>query len=967
MTDNKTSLLIPYQLPEFIRDNPDYEKFVLFLQSYYEWMEQNNNVINRSKNILNYIDIDKTSGDFLNYFYNDFLQYFPLDMLADKARVIKVAKELYKSKGTPAAYKFLFRILYNSDVDFFNTGDAVLRASSGKWYVTKSIKFKTTDTNFLYTNNLRAFGESSKSIATIENSVLTGNKIQLFLSDIQREFYAGEIVRIVDINNQTLYFLNNEIVDANTPGAIILRSKINSQISQININPKFRGQKYLVGDPVVVYDGVSGTDSIEATAHVSEATSGAIKFFRIEDEGYGYVAGSLIRTSNSFNSTVKSDVLITGALGAVATVLAVDTSLPLSNATYVSIDTISKLSKVKISNSTYSLQTYTTNANTSLVNSLNFISIPTYPVKTIFINNGGGGIIKPPTAEVSTNYTVNYESNTAILSTLGILAPITILNGGAGYRIGDSVVLSGGSGYGAYANVSSVGTSNTITGVSYVYGDSTHIYPLGGMGYKLNALPSITVNSSNVNASNASLVVTGILGAGARLNPQTERVGSVTKISIDNYGEDYSSTPNISLRIQDILVKNVDTTNLPIKGDTVFQGQNVNSSVFIATVDSLEQLSIVSPNTQSIYKLRVFNYSSKANTNAGTLNINKIGSNNIQLIMSTALSDYNNYLIADSRYDPINGILIYGDGNAKATSQYLNGIVLSQGQYLDSTGHPSSFDVLQSSYYNNFTYEITVEKEIEKYRKVLLDLLHPSGLKYLGRYSIRSENLSQLRQVSSIRYARMLSDLNVNHAATGTVIGNFVNQSNNIISFTGLSGANLANVIFTNSFISIANSITGNTILYSKVMGISANTVTIQDNVYVTYANVALVTGNAGSNLVTINSLTGSYNFINNKNYSNTSYPLYDIVHSGDNILISNNSSRVVKTIDAINGIITLNTNLTSNVSGSKAFMSINRNISEIADYITIYGPIGVEYLSQIGTEDGNNISTESGVLITIE
>ena len=53
MTDNKTSLLIPYQLPEFIRDNPDYEKFVLFLQSYYEWMEQNNNVIDRSKNILN--------------------------------------------------------------------------------------------------------------------------------------------------------------------------------------------------------------------------------------------------------------------------------------------------------------------------------------------------------------------------------------------------------------------------------------------------------------------------------------------------------------------------------------------------------------------------------------------------------------------------------------------------------------------------------------------------------------------------------------------------------------------------------------------------------------------------------------------------------------------------------------------------------------------------------------------------
>ena len=35
----KTSILVPYQLPEFIRDNPDYENFVLFLQAYYEWLE----------------------------------------------------------------------------------------------------------------------------------------------------------------------------------------------------------------------------------------------------------------------------------------------------------------------------------------------------------------------------------------------------------------------------------------------------------------------------------------------------------------------------------------------------------------------------------------------------------------------------------------------------------------------------------------------------------------------------------------------------------------------------------------------------------------------------------------------------------------------------------------------------------------------------------------------------------------
>ena len=75
--DQKTSLLIPSQLPEYIRDNPDYGNFVSFLQAYYEWMEQNGNATDRAKNLLNYTDIDATSSEFLKYYVNDFLPYFP--------------------------------------------------------------------------------------------------------------------------------------------------------------------------------------------------------------------------------------------------------------------------------------------------------------------------------------------------------------------------------------------------------------------------------------------------------------------------------------------------------------------------------------------------------------------------------------------------------------------------------------------------------------------------------------------------------------------------------------------------------------------------------------------------------------------------------------------------------------------------------------------------------------------------
>ena len=172
--NQKTSLLIAQQLPAFIRDDPSYATFVAFLEAYYEWLEQTNNVTDRSKNLLSYTDIDSTTQEFINHFYNEYLSYFPQNILANKNEVIKLAKQLYQSKGTTASYKFLFRILFNADVDFFFTKDAVLKASAGVWYVAKNLNVDSTDTTWLEINSLplgslRIFGETSKSFATIEN------------------------------------------------------------------------------------------------------------------------------------------------------------------------------------------------------------------------------------------------------------------------------------------------------------------------------------------------------------------------------------------------------------------------------------------------------------------------------------------------------------------------------------------------------------------------------------------------------------------------------------------------------------------------------------------------------------------------------------------------------------------------------------------------------------------------------
>ena len=108
----KTSLLVPYQLPEFVRDNPEYSNFKVFLQAYYEWLELANSANSAistptttnqgasfgASNLLQYTDVDTTIDGFVDYFLNDFLPYFPKESLVSSQKAVKFARELYQAK-----------------------------------------------------------------------------------------------------------------------------------------------------------------------------------------------------------------------------------------------------------------------------------------------------------------------------------------------------------------------------------------------------------------------------------------------------------------------------------------------------------------------------------------------------------------------------------------------------------------------------------------------------------------------------------------------------------------------------------------------------------------------------------------------------------------------------------------------------------------------------------------------------
>ena len=937
INDNqKTSLLVAQQLPEFVRDNPDYANFSLFVKAYYEWMEQTGQATEVSKNLLSYKDIDDTTTRFLEYFTNDFLPNFPQDSLISKNQAVKVAKELYRTKGTPASYQFLFRILFNSDFEYFYTRDAVFKASDGVWYVTKSLKLGTSDTNFLNIDNLRLFGETTKSIATVETSVLSGNKVEVFISNIERLFQSGEFVRVVDNNN-------NDVLFDGQP----LRSKIVGQISQLKIDPQNRGLLYKAGDPVIVYDGLNNDTDIGATAQVLKTTTGSIQSVGVTAEGFGY----------SPNPNTRIDVTSTG-FGANLIVGDLDSNYRLTaNVNLLPIDVISLAQNTPIGNTSYSFFTEmpSADANTTIADALTFTQFTTYPLSSVLVINGGGGFTSVPGIRAVSTYQTNIETYND-LSKMGILAPIQIQNGGHGYVANDKIIITGGSGYGAFANVRTVSANGAITNVHFV-ADSTQIYPLGGLGFKVTNLPTISVQSANNQAANAVLYAPGVLGEGAQFSVVVDRAGSITTIKLDSAGEDYVTTPNVSLKVQDIVVSNVSVLNLPRKGDVIYQGANVNVSTYRATVNSISLLQPFNDPSQSLYNVRVFEYNS-----------------NPDPTQSLVIDRNINFTMANSAYDSSynqNGYKNYGDGSAKATASFLNGLVFGQGQYINAQGQPSSYSVLQSDNYNNYTYQITVEKEIEKYRTVLLNLLHPSGMKVIGRMAAKIAVDYNYTTQDALYSGRPLyaSEGGIGTAgATATIVTDFDNKSNNIVKFSNLAGANIAELIFAGTTILSLEPTHGPSIM-SEVISVNhqSDTVTVASNVWLTYANVATVTANAGSNAINITSLTGAYNIMNNGVYSNTAYPLKDIVYTGDTVLIANNTQKTVKSVDYANGIIYLTSNL-SNIANS--YLSVNRtflaNSSISSDQIRIYGPVGTTYIPQLATEDGQIIVTEDDRIILL-
>lgn len=161
--NNYISTIVENQLPDFIR--ADHPAFVNLIKKYYEYLEQEDKTLDVGKKLYDYMDIDSTRADLIKYFKSQIVPNFPDETELSQEKIIKAARDFYSKKGTPESFKFLFRILYNQEIDVFFPKQDILRASDGKWKLPQALRLAFSDTLTLVSNgNVNVFVSTTSSV-----------------------------------------------------------------------------------------------------------------------------------------------------------------------------------------------------------------------------------------------------------------------------------------------------------------------------------------------------------------------------------------------------------------------------------------------------------------------------------------------------------------------------------------------------------------------------------------------------------------------------------------------------------------------------------------------------------------------------------------------------------------------------------------------------------------------------------
>ncbi len=276
--DERISVRVEGQLPDFVKQ--DHATFVAFLEAYYEYLEQTGKPYEIVGNLRNYFNVDKTVDDFLQYFKTQFGKDIPEAVFANsnKPHVIKRLRDFYRSKGSEKSFQFLFRLLYQEEIEFYYPSVDMLRVSDGRY--TKDKILRCIDTS------------GSSAIFDFTGKTITGGTsgTQGIVELVLKEQVGVFEVSTIYLSKVVGTFIDNETITDGTNTFTLDRMVTGYTITH-------PGNGYSVEDNIPIVGGGAGASGAQFL--VSSLTTGSITTYAIPTAGTGYVVGDKLTINNT--------------------------------------------------------------------------------------------------------------------------------------------------------------------------------------------------------------------------------------------------------------------------------------------------------------------------------------------------------------------------------------------------------------------------------------------------------------------------------------------------------------------------------------------------------------------------------------------------------------------------------------------------------------------------------------------
>lgn len=284
---------------------------VAFLSLYYEWLDQDESGFRSPKKLASAIDVDHTLDQFVDQFKQEYLLDFPEKLAisettkkpVDPIKLLKNIKGFYNAKGTEKTYEFLFRILFDTTIEFYYPKNDILKLSDGKWILSRSIKLTNNLGNTIFDSVGKTIYQKNSDGSIIASArVLDASSYRIGTNDIT-ELFLGNI-------NGTFISGYNGIEFQDSKGINRKESRVFSVLGKIQITNG--GSGYRVGDKVVITPAANDT-GIKASARVSEVdANGKVKKIFVNNFGLNYKTPPTITIESEFGKDFAATATVSG-------------------------------------------------------------------------------------------------------------------------------------------------------------------------------------------------------------------------------------------------------------------------------------------------------------------------------------------------------------------------------------------------------------------------------------------------------------------------------------------------------------------------------------------------------------------------------------------------------------------------------------------------------------------------------